>query len=374
MRIINLMVKEIKSYCRDKQTFLFYLALPIGLMFILGTALSGAFAKDVSINNVNILYKNKGDSEFTESFKSFIKEMEKENDLSFKEAKGKLDGKEAIRKGEYTAYIELHSKEVKIYKNSAASVEQSVVQAIMQNFVDRYNAVYEVTKINPKGIEEAITASNSDYMKERSLNSPDKPNSMDYYAVVMTTMTAFFSLFHSFHLLRGETVLHTSDRLLSSPISKFEIFVGKVLGNLVVNMMFLLAVILFSKYVFKANWGDHLFLIFLLLATEVFLAVSLGICISYIAKTPQTTSVISIVFVQLANFFGGAYFPFTAEEGTFLHLIVNLSPLHWANKGILDVIYAGSFDTALSVLFGNIGIALLCILITTFALQRREGL
>ncbi|WP_276469437.1 ABC transporter permease [Priestia filamentosa] len=120
--------------------------------------------------------------------------------------------------------------------------------------------------------------------------------------------------------------------------------------------------------------GDHLFLIFLLLATEVFLAVSLGICISYIAKTPQTTSVISIVFVQLANFFGGAYFPFTAEEGTFLHLIVNLSPLHWANKGILDVIYAGSFDTAFSVLFGNIGIALLCILITTFALQRREGL
>jgi ABC-2 type transport system permease protein len=107
-------------------------------------------------------------------------------------------------------------------------------------------------------------------------------------------------------------------------LSKAEIFIGKVLGSLVANALCILLVMLFSKFVFQAiiialdasavfviypipkpkliarktcvnkirmlfskfvfqaNWGDHLGIIFLILLTQVFLAISFGLGIGYI--------------------------------------------------------------------------------------------
>ncbi|WP_419188716.1 ABC transporter permease subunit [Bacillus cereus] len=63
-------------------------------------------------------------------------------------------------------------------------------------------------------------------------------------------------------LIRGERIRKTGDRLIAAPISKAEIFIGKVLGSLVANALCILLVMLFSKFVFQANWGDHLGIIF----------------------------------------------------------------------------------------------------------------
>ena len=55
-------------------------------------------------------------------------------------------------------------------------------------------------------------------------------------------------------LIRGERIRKTGDRLIAAPISKAEIFIGKVLGSLVANALCILLVMLFSKFVFQANW------------------------------------------------------------------------------------------------------------------------
>ena len=58
---------------------------------------------------------------------------------------------------------------------------------------------------------------------------------------------------------------------------------------------------LFSKFVFQANWGDHLGIIFLILLTQVFLAISFGLGIGYITKTAEASRAIIMVVVQLAS-------------------------------------------------------------------------
>lgn len=74
---------------------------------------------------------------------------------------------------------------------------------------------------------------------------------MDYYAVVMTTMIALYAAMGASSLIRGERIRKTGDRLIAAPISKAEIFIGKVLGSLVANALCILLVMLFSKFVFK---------------------------------------------------------------------------------------------------------------------------
>ena len=110
---------------------------------------------------------------------------------------------------------------------------------------------------------------------------------------------------------------------------------------------------LFSKFVFQANWGDHLGIIFLILLTQVFLAISFGLGIGYITKTAEASRAIIMVVVQLASIFGGAYF--VVEE----NFVTNLSPLTWANTAVMKIIYANDVGAALPVISLNIGISAL---------------
>lgn len=114
--------------------------------------------------------------------------------------------------------------------------------------------------------------------------------------------------------------------------------------------------------------GDHLGIIFLILLTEVFLAISFGLGIGYITKTPESSRAIIMVVVQLASIFGGAYF--VIKE----NFVTNLSPLTWANTAVMKIIYANDVGAALPVISLNIGISALFLLIAIIALRRREGL
>lgn len=140
-----------------------------------------------------------------------------------------------------------------------------------------------------------------------------------------------------------------------------------MLGSLVANALCLLLVVLFSKFVFQANWGDHLGIIFIILLTEVFLAISFGLGIGYITKTGESSRAIIMVVVQLASIFGGAYF--IVEE----NVVTNLSPLTWANTAIMKIIYANDIGAALPVISLNLGISALFLLIAIIALRRRRG-
>ncbi|WP_144561258.1 ABC transporter permease [Bacillus mycoides] len=369
MNIFNIAIMHIKRDFRDVRTLVFMLAFPIVLMLVLGTALSNAFNSDShSIKDIQVLYKDETSSEFSQSFEMFAEEVSKSG-IHFKKVSEGIDGKEEVKQNKYAAYVELNKDGVKFYGSDRSSVEGSIIEGILTAFVDKYNVAVEVAKVDLSKVNEVISNGNhNDYIKETSLQAAKKPGSMDYYAVVMTTMIALYAAMGASFLIRGERLRKTGDRLIAAPISKAEIFIGKVLGSLVANALCLLLVVLFSKFVFQANWGDHLGIIFLILLTEVFLAISFGLGIGYMTKTGESSRAIIMIVVQLASIFGGAYF--VVEE----NFVTNLSPLTWANTAVMKIIYANDIGAALPVISLNLGISALFLFIAIIALRRREGL
>jgi ABC-2 type transport system permease protein len=213
----------------------------------------------------------------------------------------------------------------------------------------------------------------TNFIKETSVNPNKQPGSMDYYAIVITSMIVLYGAMSSSSLIVGERVRRTADRLIASPVRKSEIFIGKVLGSLVSNSLCVLLVVLVSKLFFKANWGEHLGLVFLVLLAEVIFAVSLGIGLSFLAKSSAAPKVMIMLFVQLASFFGGAYFKLENPEGI-LKFITDLSPLTWINSALTKIIYANDFSAAIPALTITLAGAILFLLISIVSLQRREGL
>ncbi|MDF2814909.1 MAG: transporter, permease protein [Paenibacillus sp.] len=372
MNIWNIALKEIKSVMRDSRTLIFMLAFPIVLMLILGTALSNVFNNEIRLDEVQVLYKDMSKGVVTQQFESFTKEVAGSG-IQFTKAAGDVDGAKEVEQNHYTAYVELRDSGIDLYGSGRNTVESSIVEGMLHAFVGKYNVAVEVVKADPKLLAEVVgTPPAKDYIQESSLQADKQPGSMDYYALAMTTMIAMYAAMPASSLLRGERNRKTADRLLASPISKSELFVGKILGSLAIQFLGVLIVVAFSKYVFHAYWGEHMGIVILVLLTEMLLAISFGLIVSYIS-TGVYASMILMIVVQVSSFLGGTYFYIGDTEGI-ASLVTNLSPLRWVNQALTRVIYENDLSAAIPVVCLNVGLAALFLLLTRLSLHRREGL
>ncbi|KZE46366.1 ABC transporter permease [Brevibacillus parabrevis] len=373
MAIWRIALKEILSSVRNRQTFLFMLALPILLMLILGTGLSNAFSPVHSVGEVRLLYQATfSDNSMSAYWDNFTKAIETEG-VEVVPIKPGMDWHEEVSSGRYTAYATIDKDGIAFFGSSKSTVESGILQGMLVAFADRYALGTAAFQVSP-GVGTNIlkhAAESKDFIQEITLAADRKPSSIDYYAVSMTTMVALFSIISASYLFGAERTRKTAIRLMAAPISKGDILVGKILGNMFVNMLCVLVVVLFSKFVYHADWGDHFGMVLFALLTEVLLAVSLGLGVSFLIKE-EGSHMIVMIFLQCAAFFGGAYFPIQDTEAI-LTLLTSLSPLRWINTALLELIYMDNIVAVWKVIGLNLGIAAVFLVLTVISIRRREA-
>ncbi|WP_211745622.1 ABC transporter permease [Paenibacillus sp. Marseille-Q4541] len=374
MNISKIAFKEIRSSLRNTRTFLLMLAFPIILMLILGTALSSAFTSGVKVGDMRLLVNSTmTNSQLSTSWHGFAQVLEQEG-VEIVQMNEGIDGQEEVRTDRYTAYVELSDSGIKFYGSSKNTIESNIIQGILTIFADRYSLTTAAIQADPE-IAQSIAISarpSGEFINETTLNRDKQPGSLDYYAIAMTTMIALYSVTSASYLFRGERTRNTAIRLMAAPIYKSDIFIGKIIGCTFINLLCVLVVLLFSKFVFGADWGTHYGLIFLVLLTEVLLAVSLGLGLSFLF-TGEGSRAVVMIFTQVASFIGGAYFPIGDTEG-FMSFLTNLSPLRWANTALTQIIYADNLAAAWPAIGLNSGFAAIFLIITVIFMRKREAL
>nr|WP_283249462.1 ABC transporter permease [Bacillus sp. FJAT-49736] len=363
-------MKELKQTFRDVRMFGFMIAFPIVFILVLGLALSNAFnTNKITIDDIHVLYKNQGNNQLARSFEAFKKELSKSG-IHFKEATGNVNGKKEVKQNNVDGYVEISNTGVKLYESERNSIEGNIIQGMMSAFVDKYNVAMAVAKIDSSKVSTVLASNHTiPYINETSLHAAKSPGAMDYYAIAMTAMIAFYAALNGTSLMNVEIARKTGDRLLVSPARKSDIFLGKVFGSIVVNFIFIVIVVLFSKFVFKANWGDHLGTVLLVLFTEILMSISFGLGVSYLTKTAGAARTIVMIIIQVASFIGGAYYKIDYAGN-----IPKLSPLSWAIEGITKVIYENDLAAAIPSITLNLGITIITMLIAVVSFRRREGL
>lgn len=376
--IISIALKEIKSTIRDTRTLMFMLAFPLILILVLGTTLSGAFNSDksISLDKIKVVYKDDSHGEFSQFFQEFITQSKKEG-IKFEKTSDEKEALNQVEKRKFQAYIEVNNDSVKLYENDRTSIEGNIIEGILKGFIDKYKLISEVIKVKPQEVSALIQAGNeNNYIEETSLNSRKAPGSIDYYSIAMTTMIALYGALSASFLIRAERANKTENRLLAAPVKRREILTGKVLGGIAANFLCVLIVVAFSKFAYKANWGENIGLIILVLLTEVIFAVSFGLGVSYLTKKPEASRFIVMILIQIASFVGGAYFPIdtSSSSGGIMNILVRLSPLTWNNEAIKKIIYAGDKIAVLPAVVFNMAVATLFLIISSVIAGRREAL
>ncbi|NBD27321.1 ABC transporter permease [Paenibacillus glycinis] len=364
-------VKEIKQHFRDFRTFIFLLGFPIVLMLILGITLTNAFSSEMQLNDIKVLVRDSSSAGLSEAFKAFEKELGATG-IAFEQLKPGEDGRKAIEDNRYTAYVEVSDAGMSQYGSSRSAIESNIVQGMLSTFADKYNAAAAVTRDGDPSKAELVfaNAGSGDYVKELSIAADRSPGSMDYYAMAMTVMVGLWGAMSVGGLIRSEIVRGTGIRLLSAPIRRGEIYVGKVLGNVVANTLCILAIVFFSKWVFNAYWGAHLPVVFAVLVSEVIMATSFGIAANELVKGGGGRALVMLV-VQLTSFIGGAYFP--VDDSGVMGLVSWLSPIRWGNEALTNIVYGCNLAAAWPAIGLYLGAALLLLLATASMRRNKEG-
>ncbi len=371
MAVFSIFTKELKHNTRNLKGMILMVLFPIILIVVLGTALSGMFDRSSEFKDIRVLYKDPGDKPLSQAFAEFRKHGT-EMGITFTKTESSEQGVENIKNRRYTCFVNVSDEGLELTKTDWSALKANLVEAVLKTFVERYKTVAVVAQVNPQAVPQMIKNSQAgDFVQVSSLGEKPRPRAMDYYAITMLTLITLYSSLTGVYAIRNEKTLKTAGRLLCAPVGRYELLLGKALGALFITLIQVLVVLLFSKYLLKTYWGEHLGTIFLLVSAEVVMAVSLGIGVAFLLRSEAAISGVLNMVIPILVFFGGGYIPLDGFNKTVL-LIANASPLRWINTTLMAVIYANDFSSVAAAIGFNLGLGAVFLSIAAYAI-RREG-
>ncbi len=372
MNTLLIIAKELKQNVRNWKANSMMVLFPIVLILILGTAFSGVFNSSVSLEGIKVLYTDNSSTELSDGFALFMEELSKNTEIIFEKAESIEAGKKGIQESNYSAYVLLKDKEsnIEVYKNDRYSFEANMVQSMVETFAQRYGAISAVAAVNPAAIATVMQQGDVSYTTVKTMDSQRKPGALDYYAITMLTLIIMYASLTGFWGIKSEKNLKTVNRMLQSPVKKYEMLIGKVSGGILMTIIQSGIVILFSMYLLKTYWGEDILTVWLVLISEAVMAVSIGTGIAYLIKNDGAASGLLNSVIPLMVLLGGGYVPLSQMGGA-LQKLSDYSPLKWVNESIFKVIYNSDYSMVGAALTFNLVVAALFI-VAAAVMSRKE--
>ena len=170
------------------------------------------------------------------------------------------------------------------------------------------------------------------------------------------------------HAISYEKDIGTLDGMLTAPIKKVSIILGKTLAQTVRGLIQGLIVLALAMLLFNVVIAGNILLVFLILFLNVFSFVGLGILITSFTGKEETANMMMMTIMFPMMFLSGVFFPIQ-QMPDFMQFISRGLPLTYAAEAMRRVMILGADIPAISgdLLFLIIfGVVLLIIAVPMF--------
>lgn len=168
---------------------------------------------------------------------------------------------------------------------------------------------------------------------------------------VLAVMALFFGFILTGVSFLRERSQGTLERLLASPISRWDLAIGYLLGFLLFAMVQSIIVLLFTIYALDIQYRGALWQIFVMQVIITVGAVNLGIFISAYARNEFQVVQFIPLFLMPQIFLSGVLWPVEQMAG-YLQWLSDFLPLTYAIKGLRDIMLAGESLTDIPLELG----------------------
>lgn len=356
MNILDQVFYSAKRIIVDTKPIMIRLLSYIVIILILGSAFSKAFNVD-TLEKVKIVYFNADSGKFGELFLGAMTQVKEIKSLvDFQEVSSFQKAEEIVNDEKADAFVyipedfskqgenEVSSKTIQVYREKSTGVNATVVQTVVNSFVNGMNTAGVIYRMT--GSLEGFQMNPGTSLKEVPLSHSKSTTAMGYYSIAMLLMMILLGADYG-RVGIGEDYLGVlGDRIRLSPIKPFEQYLGKITGLSFIPFIQGAVVILFTKYVYGVDWGNHFGLILLIVFSFSILSTTFGATLSIVTKDVAKAGTIVPVATLVFTFLAGGFV--VADFGS----LANLSPSYYAKTALLNMVYNGD----LNLTYLNIGV------------------
>src|SRR5690554_3698553 len=330
-RFIGFIQKEFYHIFRDRRSLFILFGMPIAQIMLFGFAITN------EINNVDIAVFDQSKDTTTEeiinkisSSKHFTVKQTITNETEIETAfqKGKIKAVLNFEKNFDKNLIKENTAQIQIITDATdpntANAITSYINAILQSYQQSINKDIQIEfQIIPE---------------TRMVYNPELKSVFMFVPGVMTIILMLVSAMMTSISITREKELGTMEILLVSPLSSFQVIVGKVVPYIFLSMINAAIIIFLGITVFKMPIAGNLILLGLESVLFIITSLALGILISTMVKTQQTAMMISLMGLMLpVILLSGFIFPISSMPPP-LQVISNIVPAKWfitIAKGIM---------------------------------------
>ena len=130
----------------------------------------------------------------------------------------------------------------------------------------------------------------------------------------------------------------TLKRLLTLPISPYQILAGKLIYSIAISMVQLIIMFVFAWLAFGLNIGLNIPGILLVMLATAFTCSSFGIFIAAISTTHKQSELISIIIILVMSILGGSMIPLYIMP-EFMSKLAVFTINYWSIQGFFDIFW-----------------------------------
>ncbi len=238
--------------------------------------------------------------------------------------------------------------------------ENKVADKADETFIEKAASIIEVKNGQPvnhmalaDGLKSALRSAEEAqevYTIERAYYDASPQSNYDPKIHATVGMTLFFvtySLMFTVGDYLEDRRLHTLDRMLVSPISRYTILIGNVLPAFVLGSFQTALMIVTGRYLFGIKWGTQIGGIILIAMLYVFAMTALSFLVVSLVKNMSQLGAISPIILTGMGMLGGCMWPLEIIKSRVLLKMADLTPHRWAISAIESLIARGHFTSSI---------------------------
>ncbi|MCX7747868.1 MAG: ABC transporter permease [Clostridia bacterium] len=350
MTILNIAYYTFIRNLRDIKAMTNMILFPIVLILILGTALSSLYEPQI-IGKTEVAYLNQDEGQISEIVDAKLQGNGIKDYLELKKVSTYEEGLKLVEDKKVSALIKIEKgfsekikngtkADVEILTDNVNELRPTIVKSIAGGITDGINVNVAIMKLGGQGGDPSGLKS----LEESPITAEGKmPRAMDYYAVTMLVLIALYGANYGTHGLAEDFFGAMGGRLKGTPVRMYKHLIGKTLGMVLTIFCQMVVLVLFTKYVYQANWGSNIPMVLAIALTLSILSVALGIMLCAITKNGMTATGILNVIIPISTLLSGGYAKFSTDNEVF-NTIRYIFPNHLAQTSMFNTIYEGSMS------------------------------
>ncbi|MGO3912433.1 ABC transporter permease [Enterococcus viikkiensis] len=272
---VRLFIYRLKVLLRNHSLLFWTFAFPIvlGLLFNLAFGnLDDIFSLETSTVGIVTTDQSKADQ-----FEAVLKQVKNEDEVVFKGKKlSKKEAKAQLSDDKISGYFEIGAKKITLFV-SKSGTQQTVLKELLNQYLQNTDKVENLMAsgtAQPQAIEQALEQKN--FVHDR--NGTGNFNLKSFYFFTLVGMTVMYGFMWGLRNANDQQANQSPEgtRLCLIPRNKLLVSFANMLASFFLFVAQVILILMFYRFVYQVEFGDHWNYILLVCGLGAFTAISFG--------------------------------------------------------------------------------------------------